>query len=145
MLFFVSYTVRETSNIKSESRLINRSIKDMGIYIRKGSLEVERMVKRKGGVPIQVEFPPLSYDLNKYKKNINGFVFDDLNSANIVLDNKDDIGISSVISQWLPVGFPINKKHLQLKEDINRVINKLKIKGKIYSNCKNLYNKTILC
>ena len=145
ILFITSYTVRETSNIRSDSRLINRSIKGMGIYIRKGSLEVEKMVKRVGGIPIQVEYPPFSYDLNKYKKNINGFVFDDLDSANIVLDNKDEIGLSSVISEWIPVGFPINKKHLQLKKDINEIIHKLKSQGEIYSNCKNLYNKTILC
>tara|TARA_Y100000991_G_C21958373_1_gene343214 strand:- start:782 stop:1789 length:1008 start_codon:yes stop_codon:yes gene_type:complete len=145
MLFIVSYTVRETSNIISESRLINKNIKGMKIYIRKGSIEVEKMVKRMGGIPIQVNFPPLSYNLNKFKKKINGFVFDDLDSANIILDNKDRIGISSVISEWLPVGFPINKKHFQLKDDINRLIHKLKIEGKIYSNCKDLYNKTILC
>ena len=145
MLFILSYTVRETSNIKSNYRLINHTIKGKGIYVRKGDNGGVNRIKKYGGIPIEVNDPVTSYNLNKYKKNINGFAFDTLDINPLLSSGKGEFGVSEVISKWIPVGFPINKKHSKLKQDIDKVILKLRIKGKIHYSCQKIYNKSLLC
>jgi hypothetical protein len=145
MLAIISYTVRESVNMQKHYRLINRNINGMKIYIRKGDNFVYNVLKKYGAVPLEVEVPMKSYNLNKYKRKVNGYVYDNINLNKILLEGRENIGLSNVISQMIPVGFPINKKDKKLKIDINKIIKEIKVDDKIYASCQKIYNKNLLC
>ena len=62
----------------------------------------------------------------------------------IIMHQSKELEISNIIKYWYPVGFPINKNNKELKEDINNILNRMKIKGQISEICYNFGNSVVL-
>ena len=136
-LFIVSYTLQYTVSTQDNFRLIDNDITGMTFYVQNGSYSVE-LLKKYGAIPLEVKEPYIEYNRNRFNKNINGYIFDDIDIDGVLLHKDKEFSISNIFKQWYYVGFPINNENKELIADINNLIEEMKVKGKIYEQCQNI-------
>ena len=102
-------------------------------------------MKKYGANSIEVSQPYVEYQKNKYKKNINGFIFDEININPIIQQNNNFV-ISKAISEYKSIGIIINKSNTKILNNINEIIRDIHYNGNIYKSYKNIIdNSNILC
>ena len=142
--FIFFFSVKNSKNILKYVNKVNDNIQGMSFYTPKGGDSVN-LLRQKGAKPIEVKDSYMEYQKNKYSKDINGFVFDDINVDKILLKNPN-YEISHAISGYNPLAFPINKKNVIILEEINKVISFMKKKGLLFKSCyKFINNELIIC